>query len=56
MISICIPIYNFNVTRLVQELTAQLPFCTVPVELILIDACSDIRFRKVNETACAPHT
>lgn len=56
MISICIPIYNFNVTRLVQELTAQLPFCTVPVELILIDDCSDIRFRKVNETACAPHT
>ena len=53
MISICIPIYNFNVTELVKTLSAQLKDLNCPSEIILIDDCSDISFKKANENICS---
>jgi hypothetical protein len=52
MISICIPIYNFNVTVLVAKLSQQLKTINDPCEIILIDDCSNEYFRKINEQAC----
>ena len=48
MISICIPIYNFNVTILVEELLKQTKKVDVEAEVILIDDASKLEFRKVN--------
>ena len=56
MISICIPIYNFNVATLVTELSSQAKLLTVPSEIILIDDFSNESFRKINETACLKET
>ena len=56
MITICIPIYNFNVTALVTELSQQLKTINVPCEIILIDDCSFENFRKINEQACEGNT
>ncbi|MEZ4856691.1 MAG: glycosyltransferase [Gelidibacter sp.] len=52
MISICIPIYNFNVINLVNELSNQVSQLNVPSEIILIDDCSHNKFKKINETVC----
>lgn len=52
MISICIPIYNFNVTELVNELINQSSFLDVPSEIILIDDCSKSAFKKMNNKIC----
>lgn len=54
MISICIPIYNFDVRRLVEELVRQISSIDVPCELVLIDDCSAEEFRKINESVCTP--
>lgn len=54
MISICIPIYNFNVSALVEELGRQMKGVDVPVELILIDDCST-QFKEENKLVCAPY-
>jgi glycosyltransferase involved in cell wall biosynthesis len=53
MISICIPIYNFNVSELVKTLSAQLKHLNCPSEIILIDDCSEISFKKANENICS---
>ncbi len=55
MISICIPIYNFDVTQLVDELARQVENSAVECELILIDDCSQPGFKERNEAACRPH-
>lgn len=52
MISICIPIYNFNVINLVNELSNQASQLEVPSEIILIDDCSKNDFKKINENVC----
>ena len=52
MISICIPIYNFNVTNLVNNLSAQSELLDVTSEIVLIDDCSENYFRKANEIVC----
>lgn len=52
MISICIPIYNFDVTPLVRELSKQGKLLTVPYEIIFIDDCSKEEFRLINNKAC----
>lgn len=52
MISICIPVYNFNVNDLVKQLSFQLELLDVISEIILIDDCSDSSFKKVNERIC----
>ncbi|MCL6294602.1 glycosyltransferase family 2 protein [Jejuia spongiicola] len=53
MISVCIPIYNFNVTKLVKELSRQSSILNVSSEIILIDDCSKSSIKKVNESICS---
>lgn len=48
MISICIPVYNFNVEALVTKLFEQSKLLEVHSEIILIDDCSEDNFQKVN--------
>lgn len=52
MISICIPIYNFYVVKLVEKLNDLSKSLPVPSEIILIDDCSTIFFREKNEEVC----
>jgi len=56
MISICIPIYNFDVSQLIVELSSQCNQIDVPSEMILIDDCSSREFKKINESSCKNHT
>lgn len=56
MISICIPIYNFDVTTLVETLSNQLKQFHIPSEIILIDDFSETTFKKFNEKVCSKHT
>lgn len=48
MISICIPIYNFDVTELVNELHRQAKEANIPFQILLMDDASTETFRKVN--------
>ena len=41
MISVCIPVYNFNITALVNELVKQCEQMNIPTEIIVIDDCSE---------------
>ncbi len=52
MLSICIPIYNFDVCSLVADLLSQGNKLTVPFELILIDDCSEKSFKNINKPSC----
>ena len=56
MISICIPIYNFNVIPLISELSRQAKLISVPYEILLIDDHSSEAFRKVNKAVCETET
>ncbi len=56
MISICIPIYNFDVRLLVNTLANQIEKVGVPCELVLIDDYSSEDFRKINQEVCEQHT
>ncbi len=49
MLSICIPVYNFNVTELIYKLSQQIKKTDVLCEIILIDDCSAKEFKKFNE-------
>lgn len=55
MISICIPVYNFNITSLINELSNQINSLNIQCEIIVIDDCSD-NFKKINEIECKKHT
>lgn len=55
MISICIPIYNFNVSPLLDELSLQMEKTEASVELILIDDCSSSEFKEANKLCCNKH-
>ncbi|HPD95891.1 MAG: glycosyltransferase [Bacteroidales bacterium] len=48
MISICIPVYNFDVTDLVDELLRQAAFLNYPVEVLIFDDHSQQYFRQKN--------
>ncbi|MBN2213128.1 MAG: glycosyltransferase [Bacteroidales bacterium] len=48
MLSILIPVYNFNVTDLVHELNNQAVASNIPFEIILLDDASTDEFRKIN--------
>jgi glycosyltransferase involved in cell wall biosynthesis len=48
MISICIPIYNFDVTELVEELLKQANHINYPVEVLLFDDHSQNYYRERN--------
>ncbi len=56
MISICIPIYNFDVNPLVRELLRQAKLLAVPYEIILIDDCSAAEHKEVNDFTCKQET
>jgi cellulose synthase/poly-beta-1,6-N-acetylglucosamine synthase-like glycosyltransferase len=55
MISICIPVYNFNITSLISELSNQIDLLNTECEIIVIDDCSD-KFKRINQIASAKHT
>ncbi|MES2589915.1 MAG: glycosyltransferase [Bacteroidota bacterium] len=48
MLSICIPVYNFDVRSLVEKLISQGDQLNIAYELILIDDCSNENFQKIN--------
>lgn len=48
MISICIPVYNFDVRNLVTKLYSESKNLDVPIEIVVIDDASKISFRVIN--------
>lgn len=48
MISICIPVFNFDVRDLVKTLYSQLKYLNHKSEIIVIDDCSDSSFQNIN--------
>lgn len=48
MLSICIPVYNYDVTTLVNCIHEQLIKSKINFEIILIDDCSESHFRQSN--------
>lgn len=55
-LSICIPIYNFDVRPLVQALHAQLQDMQGAAELIMIDDASNMYYKSVNKAVAAMGT
>ena len=51
MISILIPVYNFNIVNLVSELHRQALRASVPFEIIVLDDCSSDLLRDQNKDA-----
>ena len=49
MLSVCIPVYNCDVTELVRKLLAQIKKNTVQAEIVLIDDASAVEFQKINK-------
>lgn len=52
MLSICLPVYNFNIRPLVEELSRQAGDLNLPYEIIIIDDKSDDLYRIANSSAC----
>jgi cellulose synthase/poly-beta-1,6-N-acetylglucosamine synthase-like glycosyltransferase len=50
MISVCIPIYNFDVSKLVKTLECQIIELSVPSEIIMIDDDSDEEYKRINRS------
>lgn len=48
MLSILIPVYNYDLRPLVRDLLVEVPLLSVPVEIILLDDGSELRFREKN--------
>ena len=48
-LSICIPVYNFDVNGLVTELSSQIISAHLDAEIILIDDASSVDFIKINK-------
>lgn len=48
-LSVCIPVYNFDVRQLVLDLKKQIANLPVSAEIILIDDCSDNKIVSTNE-------
>ena len=55
MISICLPVYNFNISTLIKELSKQAKLLSVPYEIIIIDDGSD-QYTSINKNACIGFT
>jgi glycosyltransferase involved in cell wall biosynthesis len=49
MLSVCIPVYNVNVSKLVSALLEQVELLGEPCEIILIDDHSELRFADINK-------
>lgn len=52
MLSICIPIYNFDVNRLIKSLSKEIIGNNLKAEIVLIDDASDEKFKTINEEEC----
>ncbi|GAB6393698.1 MAG: glycosyl transferase [Bacteroidales bacterium] len=50
MLSICIPVYNYDVTAFVRDLHRQALLTGCPFEILLMDDASDAPYREVNRT------
>ena len=50
MISVLIPVYNYNVVRLVTTIHKQLQLCSVPFEIICLDDASEQELVKENSS------
>ena len=48
MLSICIPVYNVDVTKLVSDLHTQIQEINETIEIVLIDDASDIEIKVKN--------
>lgn len=55
MLSVCIPIYNFDVRPLVNGLAEQIMRAHLPVEILLIDDASLSSFQHLNQTLASDH-
>ncbi len=55
MISICIPIYNFDVRPLVGELARQIELAGKACEIVCIDDASHDDFKNINGNFCIKH-
>lgn len=55
MLSICIPVYNFNVNRLLESLNEQTKQMDEMIEIVLIDDCSDKEYKELNREICQQH-
>lgn len=53
MLSICIPVYNYDVTALVNCIHEQLIIAKINFEIIVIDDCSESRFRQSNSVVAS---
>lgn len=53
MISVCIPVYNFDVNALVKSLNDEIEMHQLGCEIILIDDCSEQKFQTINQPAFA---
>ena len=51
MISICIPVYNFNIASLLNGLAKQIKMLPAPCEIICIDDASEESYRTANSEA-----
>jgi GT2 family glycosyltransferase len=49
MLSILIPVYNFNIVSLVTELQRQASLASIPFEIIVLDDCSSALLRDQNK-------
>lgn len=49
MLSILIPVYNFNIVSLVTELHRQASMSDIPFEIIVLDDCSSVLLRDQNK-------
>lgn len=51
MLSVCIPVYNYDIRQLVSDLNDEIHRNHLNAEIILIDDASNSSFRETNETA-----
>ncbi len=56
MISVCIPVYNYKIGKLVRSLVSQGERCDEPFEIIVIDDHSSTDVSNQNEAVCRRHT
>ncbi|MEI6311941.1 MAG: glycosyltransferase [Bacteroidota bacterium] len=56
MLSICIPIFNFNASELIHELHKQMLACDEKTELIIIDDASSLVYKEKIKEVIGSHT
>jgi glycosyltransferase involved in cell wall biosynthesis len=48
MLSVCIPVYNYDIKPLIDQLYSQIKKCSTPVEIVVLDDGSSEHFRQIN--------